>query len=59
MKFRMKADITFEADGIDDALHKLMVHFSAVYCDMNDEPTEDTELEYLGVVDIFPMEDQS
>ena len=51
MEFRLKADATFEAEGIDDALKKLGKHFLATFKDGLDTP----DIFESGEIEIYPM----
>ncbi len=51
--FRLKADVKFEASGIDDAMQKLATHFQ----DMATKGLEDKNLFEGGQIQLKPAED--
>jgi hypothetical protein len=51
--FRLKADVEFEASGIDDAMHKLSTHFH----DMATKGLEGNDLFQRGEIQLKPAED--
>ena len=51
MKFRMKADVTFEADNIDHAFDVIILHFVHIL-----EPDRELDPLLIGEIEIKPEE---
>ena len=55
MKFKLKADLVFEAEDVDAALQKLATHFLAEWV----RGDEGTRLEFVGELLLEPSTDDS
>lgn len=58
-EFRFTADITFYADGIDDAFNLLGKHFTTLTQEDEEGGTKDSDFDFIGEIHIEPADGTS